>query len=72
MTKPISLFGVTEHAVDEINSVNHIENKSRTINSKRTSFKAQNASYYVMKNKQRLKITVSINIEIIKSRHSRS
>lgn len=71
MTKPISLFGVTEHAVDEINSVNHIENKTRTINSKRTTFKAQNASYYVMK-KQRLKITVSINIEIIKSRHSRS
>lgn len=69
MTKPISLFGVTEHAVDEINSVNHIENKTRTINSKRTSFKAQNASYYVMK---KLKITVSINIEIIKSRHSRS
>lgn len=49
MTKPISLFGVTEHAVDEINSVNHIENKTRAINSKRTSFKAQNASYYVMK-----------------------
>lgn len=49
MTKPISLFGVTEQAVDERNSVNHIENKTRTINSKRTTFKAQNASYYVMK-----------------------
>lgn len=49
MTKPISLFGATEQAVDERNSVNHIENKTRAINSKRTTFKAQNASYYVMK-----------------------